>query len=89
MLNNKLNIDEFFDEILCTIDESVFSNIYIDENREYFKEINFFLYEQYEEDRVTFNLASKLLKTFIELNFKYKPGQSNILRDDFGNLEEW
>lgn len=88
MIDNKLNVDEFFDEILCTIDESVFSNIYIDENIEYFKEVNFFLYEHYEQDRITFNLASKILENFIKFNFQHKPGQVNILRDDFGNIED-
>lgn len=88
MSSNKLNIHEFFDELLYMTDENVFSNIYIDENIDYFKEANLFLYEQYEQDRLTLNLASTILENFIKFNFQHKPSQSNILRDDFGNIED-
>lgn len=88
MKEAKLDIHEFFDDLLCLTDEKVFSNIYIDENIDYFKELNLFLYEHYLEDRLTVNLAANILETFIKFNFKCKPSLSNVLRDDFGNLED-
>jgi|GEM_PF-2309997 hypothetical protein len=88
MKDSKLNIHEFFDELLFLTDENIFSNIYIDENIEFFKEINLYLYEHYLEDRMTLNLASNILESFIKSMLKHTPSLHNVLRDDFGNIEE-
>lgn len=88
MNERKLNIHEFFDELLYLTDEAVFSNIYIDENIEFFKEMNLYLYENYLEDRLTLNLAADILENSIKALFEHKPSVSNVLRDDYGNVEE-
>jgi hypothetical protein len=83
----KLNIHEFFDETFMLIDEKVFSNMYIDQNIGYFKEVNLFLYEEYEKDALTLHLAARLLEKFVIANFRHLPGQVNILEDDYNNTD--
>ena len=86
--SNKLNIDQFFDDMLMLTSESTFSDIYIDENIDFFKDINFYLYNQYTQDRITLNLAADILENFMQIKMKHKPDLTNILPDDFGNQIE-
>jgi len=87
-MEDRLNIDQFFDDLLNNTDEKIFSNIYIDENIMFFKKVNAFLYNEYLEDRLTLHLAAKILENFMKNMLEEKPSLSNILRDDFGNIEE-
>lgn len=88
-MDNKLNSHEFFDELLYLIPEEVISNIYVDQNIDFLKEINFYLYKHYSEDRLTVNLAADLLENFLILSFKHKIPLCNILYDDYANSEEY
>lgn len=88
ILASRMNFHEFFDEVLYLTDEKVFSNIYIDENIDFFKEFISFLHDQYEEDRITVVLAAGIVEKMMKLNFQYKPSHFNVLRDDYGNIED-
>ena len=83
-----LNIHQFFDEMMMIIPESIISTKYIEENREYFHELNYELYEHYANDRLSLNLAAKILEMFFVKTFEHKPLLYNILEDDYGLLEE-
>ena len=83
--DNKLNIHQFFDDMLMLTSEKTFSDIYIDENIDFFKEINLYLYDLYLEEKMTVELAADILENFMQAKMKHKPDLVNILPDDFGN----
>lgn len=77
-----LNFHEFFDEIWMLIPETLISDKYIDENIEMFKDLLFFYYKEYAEDRITLNLCAKLIENTFQYLFKHKPLLCNAI-DDF------
>lgn len=83
-----LNSHEFFDEIWEAVPEELISNKYIDENSDMWKELIFKFYENYAEDRITVNLAAKIITDTFYLLFKYKPLLCNVVDDYIMNVVE-
>lgn len=78
-----LNIHEFYEIFWDKIPEELISNMYLDENADFIREVTFSLYEEYLEDRLTLNLSSKILTEFVRSLFKHKPKTSNIVNNEY------
>jgi hypothetical protein len=80
-MERQLNSEEFFDEMWMKIPEELISNKYIDENSDMWRDIVFKFYEHYAEDRITVNLAAKIIADTFYMLFKYKPLLCNVVDD--------
>lgn len=79
---------EFFELVWDRIPEELVSNKYMDENIDYLRDITFEFYSLYREDKIPLNLSAKLITTFFEKTFKYKPLLCNIVDDYMVNSED-
>lgn len=78
-----LNVHEFYEIFWDKVPENLISNMYLDENEDFIRETTFSLYEEYLEDRLSINLAAKILTEIIKSLFKYKPRTSNIVDNKY------
>lgn len=74
-----LNVHEFHELFWDRVPSEVVSNMYLDNNEDFIRDVTYSLYEQYLEDRLTINLAAGIMTEFIKNLFKHKPGVSNIV----------
>lgn len=78
-----LNVHEFYEIFWDRVPEELISNMYLDENEDFIREITYSLYEQYLEDRLTVNLAARIMTEFMKNLFKHKPNTSNIVNNEY------
>lgn len=80
-MENYLNSHQFFDEVWMLIPEELVSNKYMHENDSLIKEITFSFYKDYAEDRISINVAARIISNMFQYFFKYKPLLSNSVDD--------
>lgn len=76
---NHVDIHLFHELVWDLVPEEVVSNMYIDSNEDFFRDILFHLYNMYKENILNIKMCANIISVFMTNMFEHNPDRKNII----------